>query len=124
MKLEYLANGSPDCPLIRLYDFTANDAQQLHVALLTLASGSAREVSLTNFLRVELVGGCHLTLLVDKRDKGIVFKASPTDFECAFTETTWDDVAWWVEPFIHDRSGYQWLAYGDINLLISGDGQW
>jgi len=37
MKLEFLASGSPDCSLIRLYEFNAKEAYDLRRITLQLA---------------------------------------------------------------------------------------
>ena len=42
MRLEYLPDGSPLCPLIRLFDFTPAEAGQLAAAVSDLAAGRAR----------------------------------------------------------------------------------
>jgi hypothetical protein len=126
MKLEYLADGSPDCPLIRLYDFTSAEAEQLHAAIIGLAAGSAERVEIHRLPFVEAVGGCRLTLIRRAWDQAVLRRNGPAEFECGFTAGTWDNVAGLVEPFAESQGGFQWLAGvpGEAALLLSSSGQW
>ena len=122
MRLEYLASGSPDCPLIRLFDFQASEAADLLAAINTLASGSAEQVEVHQLPFVESVGGCRLVLRRQHLDAAIMGGPHENEFECGFTADTWDNVAGLLEPFAAEHSyGYQWLAGspGYAALLIS-----
>jgi hypothetical protein len=125
MKLEFIAEGSPDCPLIRLYDLTTAEATQLIAAVADLASGGAGQLDVHGLPFVESVDGCCLTLIRRSWDQAVV-RIGPSNFECGFTAGTWDNVAGLVEPFRKDLSGYQWLAGspGEANVLLSASGQW
>jgi hypothetical protein len=124
MKLEYLPDGSPDCRLIRLYDFTPAEAGQLQLAIGGLAAGVAQSVAVNELPSVMSINECRLTLVRQKWD-GAVVQRGPNQFECGFTPDTWDNVAGLVEPFTNDAAGYQWLAGvpGEASLLLSVDGQ-
>ena len=126
MKLEYLASGSQDCPLIRLYQFTAAEATELFAVIRRLADGSCRVVELHRLPWVESINGCHLTFVVKSWDQSTLLKAAPGDFECGFRMSRWDDVAALVERFVCGCGGYQWLADspGEAKLLLSVNGQW
>jgi hypothetical protein len=126
MKLEYLEAGSPDCPLIRLYDFTSEEAARLHAALTSLAAGAVQRVLVHDLTGVKVIGNCRLVLVVGWRDQGIVPRAAPADFEYALTAATWDNVAGLVEPFGNGSTGFQWLPAesGDAGVLLSPDGRW
>jgi hypothetical protein len=126
MKLDYLADGSPDCPLIRLYDFTPAEAEQLRNALADLAAGNAGRVDVHRLPFVESVGGCRLTLVTQAWDGAVVRRGGPAEFECGFRPGTWDNVTGLVEPFAMGADGYQWLAGtpGEAEILLSADGRW
>jgi hypothetical protein len=62
MKLEYLADGSPDCPLIRIYEFDHAEAGQFLAAVAALASGTANRVEVHMLPFVESLGSCRLAL--------------------------------------------------------------
>jgi hypothetical protein len=125
MKLEYVPEGSVDCPLIRLYEFDRDQAIALKSVLVRLRNGE-QQIQLHNEPFIEAVGDCKLTLKDSVRDLGIVLKG--TEFECSLTSEAWDDLVCWVEPFCNsDRSSYQWLPTPGgrkINLLLSRNGQW
>ena len=125
MKLEFLAEGSRECPLIRLYDFTQEEAQQLRQVFYSLADGSLKTATLEDMPFVEAVQGCQLKLLAGTSDRGIHSTASNV-FECALTRLGWDNVGGLTDPFCQLSSKkFQWLTkQGRIGLLISHDGKW
>jgi len=128
MKLEYLPDGSPDCPLIRLFDFTAVEADQLLAEISRLAEGNAERVELHKFPWITSVGDCRLVLCVRSWRQAVVRTGEPAAFECGFPKEIWDNIAGLVEPFAQGADGFQWLAGvpGEAKLLLSSSptGQW
>ena len=128
MMLEYVASGSPDCPLIRLYDFRPSEAAELLAAITTLVSTAAQRVEVDRLPFVEAADGCRLAFTRQLRDRAIVSGPSRNEFECGFTAATWDNVAGLLEPFAEGGGGAQWLAGapGVASLLISASpgGHW
>ena len=57
MKVEHLASGSDDCPLIRLYDFNPVEAQWLRQITASLVTGDRHLVVLTEEKWVIAVDG-------------------------------------------------------------------
>ncbi len=125
MKVEFLAEGSQDCPLLRLYDFEFEEAVSLRQIFVSLRDGARDLVHLEGESGFESMGGCQLTLRLGKRDLGIVQKAK-AEFDCVLTQEGWDDMACRLEPFCQPGcSGYQWLNEdGNVSLLFSKAGQW
>jgi hypothetical protein len=125
MKLEYLPNGSKDCPLIRLYDFNQAEVRLLRQCVRLLATGEREIVALHNEAWSEPVRGCCLTLRRSKRNDGIR-QADMLRFECDLSSSGWDNVEGLLDPFCDANiSGFQWLTCdGTISLLISQSGQW
>ncbi len=128
MRLEYPANGSPDCPLIRLDDFQPSEAAALLAAIGTLAASSSERIEVHRFPFAESVGGCELALTRRLRDFAIVRGSHHNQFERGFTAETWDHVAGLLEPFSQGAGGFQWLAGapGETALLLSATatGEW
>jgi hypothetical protein len=126
MILEFLPDGSPDCPLIRLFDFTPSEAGQLQTALTQLASGAVKRVAIHEMPGVESLGGCRLTFLSRSWDQAVIAKGDPADFECGFTPGRWEDMAYLVEPFTQCCGGFQWLAGGpgEAQILLSPSAEW
>jgi len=60
MRLECLTSGSPECPLVRLYDFQPHEAADLLTAINSLASAAAERIEVHDLPFVESVGGCRL----------------------------------------------------------------
>lgn len=125
MILEYLADGSPDCPLINLSGFTSFEAGLLAVIAADLADGRIDQVSLHQLPWIKAVGGCHVCMWVRGWDQGVV-RVGPVSFDWGFTPGTWDHVAGLVEPFAGGGEGFQWLASGpgEPAVLLSPTGEW
>jgi hypothetical protein len=124
MKLEYLADGSADCPLIRLYDFNAIDAQRLREAFRSLAYGSRQVLPLHDEWWMEPVEGCQLTLRSGPRDLGVVQRL-PMRFDCVLSVEAWRSTVDLAERFCESADGAdpQWLTrHGEISLLLSPSG--
>ena len=125
MKLEYVPDGSPDCPLIRLYEFDQSEARQLRRLVKSLVTGDRQDVALQNEVWVEQVGSCCLNLRPGNRDQG-VHQVQGLKFECVLSPNGWSNVEGLLEPFCESNTaGFQWLTRdGRVALLISQSGQW
>jgi hypothetical protein len=125
MKLEYLTAGSPECPLIRLYDFAQSEAKQLRELVKLLATGNRENAALHNEPWVESVGGCSLSLRRGNRNLGIR-QSQALRFECVLSSDGWSNVEGLLEPFCEtNTAGFQWLTNGGgVALLISPSGKW
>lgn len=125
MKLELLASGSPDCALIRLYEFNSKEAYQLRRIALQLARGKETTIPLHKESNVISIGGCELILRRGKKDRR-VFEISSLKFEWALSRAGWRRVADLIRPFSRGTaSGYQWLSEpGKVQILLSLDGKW
>jgi hypothetical protein len=127
MRLEYLPDGSLDCPLIRLYDFDATAATRLLRLVTSLTDGSVGRIVLDERQEITLVDGCKLALVAGGSDHGVVKVATANQFECVLTPASWANVAGLIEPFCEPGSsnGFQWLdETSDISLLLSPNGLW
>jgi len=125
MKLDYLHDGSPECPLLRLFAFTPEEAGKLAATVRELSKGGS-PIPIHALTFVEAIGGCQLTLHVTGWDQGVTRGSVPHEFICGFTPGTWDNVAGLVEAFNEHSTAFQWLAGvpGDVGLLLSVSGQW
>jgi hypothetical protein len=125
MRLEFLPDGSDDCPLIRLYDFDCTGVARLLAALSALASHERESSAVHDLPGVESISECRLFLRTGARDRGVVQLPGPASFECDLTPEGWDNVAGLAEPFLNGNGGYQWLVTsGDAKWLLSTDGHW
>jgi hypothetical protein len=125
VKLEYLPDGSADCPLIRLFEFDQTEAQRLRQLVKSLVAGDRQDVALQNEEWVKPVGECCLNLRRGNRNQG-VRQAQRLRFECVLSPDGWSNVEGLLEPFCESNSaGFQWLTHdGRVALLISQSGQW
>jgi hypothetical protein len=125
MKLEYLADGSRDCPLVRLYEFNHAEARSLRNLIKSLDTGECSSVVLHGEVWAESIGGCRLTLRRGSRNQG-VREVDPLNFECVLSSGGWSNVEGLLDPFCgSNTAGFQWLSReGSVSLLISQNGQW
>ena len=125
MKLEFLASGSQDCPLIRLFDFDLPEVTRLRKIFEDLSQGALQTADLHNEPGIEPIDSCQLTLRVGNRDLGVE-QNGQLGFECVLTPDSWDWVRELVDPFCEGRTGgYQWLSeQGKVSLLLSRSGMW
>jgi hypothetical protein len=127
MKLEYLPDGSPDCPLVRIYQFGSADARDLKDLFLALAGGALGQIALHELSSVESVDGCQLSFIVSQRDEGVIPVPEPPQFVCRLVSSTWKQVAERTEPFCQEARPrtYQWVdETSNISILLSPDGFW
>lgn len=123
--LEYLHEGSEDCPLVRLYNFERSDGVALRDLCLTLAAGRVREVSLENLTFVKAIGGCGFVLCASAFNRGVDTPKTGAPFVMEYSDEGWREVADKIAPFVADSAGFQWLTNeGDVNVLLSRDGLW
>lgn len=123
MQAEFLPDGAPDCPILRLFGFQAAEIARLQALCLNLANGSARQAEVP----AELVNGCRLTLSVGHMSQGVVRSDQHGLFECILTSERWEEAATMLAPFCRskDKSCFQWLdETSEISLLVSQSGQW
>jgi hypothetical protein len=136
MKIEYLHEGSADCPLIRIYGDDAAAVVEMNRAIGRLADGTATQFAAHELPGFHSVGGCALTLAAQAKDRGILVLGL-RQFRWVLASSGWSRVAGFVEPFTKpmEHNGHQWLCgkeaaqgldLGHISVLISNsiEGRW
>jgi hypothetical protein len=125
VKLEYIAEGSQDCPLIRLYSFDQPEVLRLRKIVEALSNRSAVSMALHDERGVESVSSCKLILRSGTKDVGVL-QTGPSAFECTLMPSTWKSVKDLIDPFCESSiGGFQWLSdQGKISLLLSRSGSW
>ena len=127
MKIEYLEDGSEDCPLIRLFGFEESDVAALRDACLALAAGRIAEFRLDGQSWVESIGECPFILRATEKNRGAKWgKYTADPYTMDYNSEGWLEVADKTQPFLTNRAGgFQWLTNeGDFNVLLSWDGCW
>ncbi|NIP37737.1 MAG: hypothetical protein GWO07_01570 [Candidatus Dadabacteria bacterium] len=125
MKLEYIADGSIDCPLIRLYEFTETEAALLLANVSELAQGTKLSISLSELSYITPVDSCELIFILGEDDQGIA--DSDGLFMCVLTQESWKKVAGLIEPFCSsvETKAYKCLdETGEVSLMLSPSGSW
>ena len=99
MKLEYLPDGSIDCPLLRLYEFETTEVSELRTKVAELAHGSSISVALHDLNFITPISDCQLVLIVGDSDQGILSSDSDSLFMCMLSQETWEQIAGLIESF-------------------------
>jgi len=128
MKIEYLPDGSTDCPLIRIYGGGKEDLLRLQQAFLQLAAGAAEEVELDKLPGFQAVAACHLTAKTEKEDIGVT-TADEVHFFMKLSPTRYRELAEMTTSLIglEERIYYHWLdETSPVSLLLTTSpiGQW
>jgi hypothetical protein len=126
MKIEFLADGAEDCPLIRLYDYRVEEIEMLRQACRELSDGRIAEYRLHGQPWIDAINGCRFTWCRGKKNLGVRQRDGGLDFVLQYSDEGWRELEGLLEPFARAFSGgFQWLsAQGEINMLISQDGSW
>lgn len=124
MKIGYLREGFPDCPIVRLYDFCNDDLKRLRKSIGALVRSEIQEVCLQNVAPIESLDGTNLTLTRCTRDRGVI-ESERGNLNLILSADGWIDVACRLKTISEQSTGYQWLwETGDARVLLSKDGRW
>ncbi|OGX07074.1 MAG: hypothetical protein A2Z88_11330 [Omnitrophica WOR_2 bacterium GWA2_47_8] len=127
MKIEYLKDGSPDCPILRLFEFNNDEVARLKEGLEKLRDGKTRRFEFHRESYVAPVNNCQLTFEIGDLNKG-VYQAEDSKFVCGLKRSGYAAILGFLEPFCVKPAAkdvYQWLdETGEIALLLSRKGNW
>jgi hypothetical protein len=125
MKIEYLATGAPECPLLRIYNYDQHELQQLQANCLELSQGRLHKGLLAGPLQSSKADECTILGYIDDQDRGVVAAKVEHLFVLCLTNPSWLVVAEKLQPLLDDRTGFLWLSeHGQIKLLASYNGRW
>jgi hypothetical protein len=123
MKLEFIASGGHDTPLIRLYGDELEPLRELSSQVERLSLQTLRDVEVHNISGVTAISGCQLKLAcVSKRPRSLVTRrsAGTLDFQAFATCEDWLTVHELLEPLLETSGGFgfQWLLGGSAGGLL------
>ena len=129
LKVEYLADGSPDCPLIRFHDVEAAGFEQLQQLARELSGKAPLRLDLADDPAFELMNMPHFVL---SNEGSAGAQSSGEAFEWRLDPYDWETVALLLDPVIESgEKGFQWLdqlSTHSVGLPVvasrSADGQW
>lgn len=131
MFLEFLPDGSSDCPLVIFSPSVPEDAKQLYLAISKMDSVSGTFLDIHTLPLISPVDGCELSAQVSTQDLGVVPKnkldvvlsETKNHLNWKLTKKTWSFVLELLYSFTIKDSGpgtYQWLDdTSQISVLIS-----
>jgi len=125
MKIEYLAAGADECPLLRICDFQRSELVQLQSNCVAFAEGRMNKKPLAEHSGEPASDNCALLGKIDERDLGIKCAKVEHLYVLVLSNDSWREIAEKLQPLIEHETGYQWLSdQGDLRLLVSKDGTW
>ena len=128
MNIEYIDNGSKDCPLIRLYGDDPDSIQLFIKNIVLLLSGKIKSKKINDLKGFNGINQCQVDMQLAPTSKGIIH-IKGNNFKCLLSKDDWETVIGLLEPFSKkSKNGkYQWLnETSNISLLVSTyeNGQW
>ena len=134
MELEFLPDGSFDCPLLILSPSVPEEAKQLYNAISEMVSVPGSNLDIHTLPFIDPIEGCKLTAQIGEDDLGVIpintlevfLSETRNHFNWKLTLKSWNFVLALLHPFTEqDSSGYQWLdETSQISVLISHYYRW
>jgi hypothetical protein len=131
MKLDYISSeglGAGNPPIVRLYEFSAQEVVELIQVFTELADGKLHAVVLQNQRFIQPLDGISFVLRNGHEDIGMKQIGKQLTFECELTADSWRKTVALSEVFLDEKAhGYQWLVESpklQIEFLLSKDGSW
>lgn len=135
MELEFLPDGSRDCPLLILSPSVPKEAKLLYQAIRDMDSVSGTYLHIHTLPFISPIEGCQLSAQISGQDLGVIptntldvfLLETKNHFNWKLTRQSWEYVLALLHPFTtkQDAKGYQWLdETSQIEVLISEYYRW
>ena len=137
MDLDFLEEGSRDCPLIRIYGTDYDDHCRLTRAIADIAAGTVQRLPIQELPGFGADPNFELILRTAAKDEGVSRHGQSLHFVWALTPGKWRIVEGLARPLadFEIEGCYQWLAgpearygldVGSVSVLLSNshDGHW
>jgi hypothetical protein len=120
MRIEYIADGAADAPLLRIFGFTAVEFTKLVTGFGLLAREPGMSLWIAGSETSDVVAATS-----GKRDSGVTCRPDGT-FEWSLTPDSWSDVRDRAAALDSNaQNGFQWLSEaGGVFVLLSQAGTW
>jgi hypothetical protein len=120
VRIEYMAEGSDDAPLILIWSEKSRAACQLLNGINRLKDGDCNVLRIHDLSGFEAVEGVELHATVNASVSGLI-QTSPRKFNWRLSKEGWQTVADLLAPFCdsHNPGSYQWLHNGKLSLVFS-----
>ena len=124
MKIEFIADGVQDAPVMLIHSGTPQFTSVLRDACLSLSNSTDDSVALHDLEGIECEG-ITITAQAAKRSAGMV-QIGPNSFQWSLTPLWWENVTGLLEPFCESMfNGHQYLDNkGEITVIISTNRAW
>lgn len=135
MELEFLPDGSMDCPLLIMSPSVPEEAKLLYQAISDMVSVSGTTLDIHTLPFISPIEGCELSAEISGQDLGVIptntldvfLSETQNHFNWKLTRQSWEYVLALLHPFTtkKDSKGYQWLdETSQIEVLISEYYRW
>jgi hypothetical protein len=127
VNIDYLENGSDDCPIIRVYGNEPDSVRLLMKCIADMVNGEIKSKCLNDIKGFKSINGCRFDIELSSLQKGVI-QLSSNNFICQLSKDGWQEAYELLEPLSEDsKTGYQWInESSEISFLVSryANGQW
>jgi hypothetical protein len=126
MKVEYLEGDQLPLPLVRLFDFRPEEVNALRSACDDLADGRLSEFAVHEQPWAQPIDGCRFYWRASKKDIGVRLPGAGQSLVLEYSDEAWREVEGKLSQFVDPGPNtFNWLTMaGDVDVLISMDGEW
>jgi len=128
LKIDYIACGSENTPLLRIQGNDFQTARELYHAIRALRDSMGGSVNIHQLPGFVASEGLTLRFEYSDQSLGVSKHGDGNDFICQLSREGWIQVEDMLAPFCDrqfNRNGFQWLdESGDISFLFTTDGGW
>ena len=114
MIIEYLDTGSPDCPLVRMFDASGENLKRLSDIFRTLANSEVNEFEISTEEPIFLLIGLKKLIMSNASDSGATVISQVAKWH--LSKANWNRAATIVDEIIDapaDQIVYNWLSGGN-----------
>lgn len=103
VRFRYIAEGTPDAPLILFFGNDQTAIKGISTCFKHLSTGEMSTVKVSDIPGVFSADGSDIVLAVSERDEG-VSSLSEREFNWSLTKRGWDDLVELLQPFVESTT--------------------
>ena len=127
MKIEYLKEGSDDCPIIRMFGNETESIKLLMEYVARLSKGIIKNKIINEIEGFEGIDQCQIDMQLSKESRGLIEKKGNL-FKCVLSQSGWQSVYELLGSFSGENNiCFQWIdETSNISWLVSRheNGEW
>ena len=128
IRIEFIADGSADAPLILIWGYDIHATRELFHAIRAVRDGREREIAIHRLPRFEGVEGAEIFAQVSDSGAGVSRRREGNVFDWRLSAEKWQRVEDLIAPFCDRYAApgpFQWLdESGKISVVFSTGRGW